>query len=260
MTKPSEIQFRLKEAATQHGVQVVFAVASGHHADGIALPEQRIEIRFAYLRSLEDYLRVQEQDETIAPVETADILLTGWDIRKWLRQIGEVSPHVFAWVHSPAVYTAEYELDTRLKALAESRLAMRPLMHHFTELGAKLYHVYLGPHAGQAELTVQRYLEMAHTILCARWLQERETYPPRDFSVLLSQLEGNPHHQPLQEMHQRILSGENPAVDTPSQAVSEFLFKTLQTCLYGAVNLKGGRKQMGELDALFYELVQQKGR
>ena len=256
MHKNAEIQFRLKEVAAQHDVRVIFAAASGHHADGIALPNERIDIRFAYLRPTREYLRVQEREETIAPVETDGIQLTGWDVRKWLREIAQASPHVFAWANSPKVYVSEFELDKRLPALTDQHLAMRPLMHHLTEHSAKLYHVYLGPNAGQVELTVQRYLEMAHTILSARWLHERESYPPRDFDNLLTQLEGHPQLADLQEIQKQLTENHNNHSIDPPEALSEFLFKTLQTCLYSAGNLKGAQEQYSDVNALFYELTQ----
>jgi predicted nucleotidyltransferase len=58
-----EMQFlvprKLKELEKEYGIRVLYAVESGSRAWGTDAPDSDFDIRFLYIRSREDYLRLE---------------------------------------------------------------------------------------------------------------------------------------------------------------------------------------------------------
>ena len=55
-----EIQMKLKEIEEQEHVTILHAVESGSRAWGFASPDSDYDVRFIYVRTMEDYLRLDE--------------------------------------------------------------------------------------------------------------------------------------------------------------------------------------------------------
>ena len=60
-----EIQMKLKEIEEQEHVTILHAVESGSRAWGFASPDSDYDVRFIYVRTMEDYLRLDEPRDVI---------------------------------------------------------------------------------------------------------------------------------------------------------------------------------------------------
>ena len=77
----SSIHSKLQEIERTHGVQIIFACESGSRAWGFASPDSDYDIRFLYLRKLEDYLGLSKQPDTLQFDLDADLHdIAGWDM------------------------------------------------------------------------------------------------------------------------------------------------------------------------------------
>lgn len=80
-----EIQMKLKEIEEQEHVTILHAVESGSRAWGFASPDSDYDVRFIYVRTMEDYLRLDEPRDVIEWQMDEVLDINGWDLRKTLK-------------------------------------------------------------------------------------------------------------------------------------------------------------------------------
>jgi predicted nucleotidyltransferase len=99
MLKPSTIpdtvhtyiQERLKALAKQHNIRILLAIESGSRAWGFSSQNSDYDVRFIYVRDLEDYLSVEAFRDVIETPLINDLKLgvpfdlNGWDVKKSLQ-------------------------------------------------------------------------------------------------------------------------------------------------------------------------------
>ena len=80
-----KIKEQLRRIEDAENIKILLAVESGSRAWGFASPDSDYDVRFVYIRSLEDYLRLDAIRDVIElPID--DVLdINGWDLQKTLR-------------------------------------------------------------------------------------------------------------------------------------------------------------------------------
>ena len=99
-----KIQEQLRRIEEAENIKILLAVESGSRAWGFASPDSDYDVRFIYIRRLEDYLRLDAIRDVIElPID--DVLdINGWDLQKTLRLLHKSNPTLFEWFSSPIVY------------------------------------------------------------------------------------------------------------------------------------------------------------
>ena len=98
------IRKKVKESEKKENVSIIMAVESGSRAWGFASPDSDYDVRFVYVRQLEDYLRLEKTKDTIE-WQLDDVLdISGWDLKKALQLMHDSNPSIFEWCASPVVY------------------------------------------------------------------------------------------------------------------------------------------------------------
>lgn len=176
----SEISEKLDEIEQKEGVRILHAVESGSRAWGFASPDSDYDVRFVYVRPLEDYLKINEPRDVIEWQLDEVLDINGWDLKKALYHFAKGNATLFEWSGSPIVYrtTSEWE---KIKTVAKD---------YFSEKSA-IYHYY-----GTANSTLQGYL-MSETVrykkyfyalrplLAAQYIEKYHDIPPVLFDDLL---------------------------------------------------------------------------
>lgn len=81
-----KIKDKLKEIEEKENVTILLAVESGSRAWGFASPDSDYDVRFIYVRPMEEYLRLNEPKDVIE-WQLDDVLdINGWDLKKALIQ------------------------------------------------------------------------------------------------------------------------------------------------------------------------------
>lgn len=112
MDMEKEIREKLEEIEEKENVMILLAVESGSRAWGFASPDSDYDVRFIYVRSIEEYLRLDEQKDVI-DWQLDDVLdINGWDLKKALVQFRRGNATLFEWSNSPIVYRKTDELLT----------------------------------------------------------------------------------------------------------------------------------------------------
>lgn len=99
-----EIQEKLREIEARENVQIILAVESGSRAWGFASPDSDYDVRFIYVRSREDYLKLNPYKDVIEWQLDEVLDINGWDLKKALEQFHRSNTTLFEWSNSPLVY------------------------------------------------------------------------------------------------------------------------------------------------------------
>ena len=98
------IREKLAEIENKENVRIIMAVESGSRSWGFASPDSDYDVRFVYVRKLEDYLKLDKTRDVIEWQLDDTLDISGWDLKKALQLMHESNPSIFEWCASPIVY------------------------------------------------------------------------------------------------------------------------------------------------------------
>ena len=175
-----KIQEQLRRIEEAENIKILFAVESGSRAWGFASPDSDYDVRFIYIRRLEDYLRLNTIRDVIElPIDDA-LDINGWDLQKTLRLLHKSNPTLFEWFSSPIVYQ-ETEFADKFRDLMMHYFSSKKTMYHYVSMAEGNYREYLKGDLVKAK----KYFYALRPVLACQWILDRGTPPPMLFSELL---------------------------------------------------------------------------
>ena len=175
-----KIKEQLRRIEDAENIKILLAVESGSRAWGFASPDSDYDVRFVYIRSLEDYLRLDAIRDVIElPID--DVLdINGWDLQKTLRLLHKSNPTLFEWFSSPIVYK-KTEFSDKFRDLMMHYFSSKKTLYHYISMAEENYREYLKGDLVRAK----KYFYVLHPVLACQWILDRGTPPPILFSELL---------------------------------------------------------------------------
>lgn len=175
-----KIKEQLRRIEDAENIKILLAVESGSRAWGFASPDSDYDVRFVYIRSLEDYLRLDAIRDVIElPID--DVLdINGWDLQKTLRLLHKSNPTLFEWFSSPIVYK-KTEFSDKFRDLMMHYFSQKKTLYHYVSMAEGNYREYLKGDLVKAK----KYFYALRPVLACQWILDRGTPPPILFSELL---------------------------------------------------------------------------
>ena len=175
-----EISKKLDEIEEKEGVRILHAVESGSRAWGFASPDSDYDVRFVYVRTIEDYLRLDEPRDVIEWQLDEVLDINGWDLKKALRQFYKGNATLFEWSGSPIVYrtTADWE---KIQEVSRQYFSEKAAVYHYYGTANSTFQGYL---LGDT-VRYKKYFYALRPLLAARYIEEYHTAPPVLFDDLL---------------------------------------------------------------------------
>lgn len=175
-----KIKEQLRRIEDAENIKILLAVESGSRAWGFASPDSDYDVRFVYIRSLEDYLRLDAIRDVIElPID--DVLdINGWDLQKTLRLLHKSNPTLFEWFSSPIVYK-KTEFSDKFRDLMMHYFSSKKTLYHYVSMAEGNYREYLKGDLVKAK----KYFYALRPVLACQWILDRGTPPPILFSELL---------------------------------------------------------------------------
>lgn len=130
-----QIQARLDEVETEHGVAVVWAVESGSRAWGFPSPDSDHDCRFLHVRPLEDYLSPWRPRDVIETPLDAVLDVNGWDLIKAVQLATASNATVAEWLQSPFVYRGDSDFAAELLQLCREVVSLPAITRHYHHVG-----------------------------------------------------------------------------------------------------------------------------
>ena len=175
-----EISKKLDEIEEKEGVRILHAVESGSRAWGFASPDSDYDVRFVYVRPIEDYLRLDEPKDVIEWQLDEVLDINGWDLKKALRQFYKGNATLFEWSGSPIVYrtTSDWE---KIQEVSRQYFSEKAAVYHYYGTANSTFQGYL---LGDT-VRYKKYFYALRPLLAARYIEEYHTAPPVLFDDLL---------------------------------------------------------------------------
>ena len=174
------IKEKLNEIEQQENCRILLAVESGSRAWGFASPDSDYDVRFIYVRPLENYLRLEQVRDVIELPINDELDINGWDVAKALKLLHKSNPTVFEWFSSPIVYKTT-NFAERFKPIMLHYFSSKSGLWHYLHMAEGNYREYLKGDMVKAK----KYFYVLRPILACRWILEKGTPPPMLFSELM---------------------------------------------------------------------------
>lgn len=250
------IMDRLRELEARHGVTVLYACESGSRGWGFASPDSDYDVRFIYVNRLAWYLTVQPGRDVIEQPISADLDISGWDLRKALGLLLQSNPVLIEWLRSPIVYLEEARAMERLHELAGRCFSPLRGYHHYVAMARKNFRGYL---QGE-EVRYKKYLYVLRPLLAARWIREQRGLPPMRFAELA---QASLHDPALVDEINRLLDVKMRAGEAATSARWPGLHRFIEAeLLVAEANppQEHMKPETGELDTFLFDCVRRYDR
>ena len=241
---------KIKEIEEKENVRVIMAIESGSRAWGFESPDSDYDVRFVYVRQLEDYLRLEKVRDVIE-WQLDDVLdINGWDLKKALQLMHDSNPTIFEWCASPIVYKDSAYFD-KLKELRQSYFSCKKSLYHYWHMASNNYQNYL---QGD-QVKIKKYFYVIRPLLAAKWIVDKGTQPPMLFSELVeSELPGELKGiiNNLLDMKQKM---PEMGLASKIKELDEFIEAELEAVKKAADEAENLKNDWGALDNYFNETV-----
>lgn len=175
------IDEELDRIEREHEVRIVLAVESGSRAWRFASPDSDYDVRFIYVRRLEDYLSIQTLRDVIETPLDATLDVNGWDLRKALQLLMKSNAVLLEWLTSPVQYRADQPVRDHLAALARTAANLPALAFHYDRLARGAW----APDESE-DIRLKSYFYALRPALALRWMRDRGEAPPMDLPSLMA--------------------------------------------------------------------------
>lgn len=180
MNMTKKIQEMLTEIEEKENVKILLAIESGSRAWGFASPDSDYDVRFIYVRPLEEYLRLDEVKDVIEWQLDEVLDINGWDLKKTLIQFRKGNATLFEWSNSPIVYRITPEWDS-IYETAKSYFSAKAALYHYYGTAKNTFTSYL---QGE-QVKYKKYLYALRPLLACKYIEEYNCPPPVLFDDLL---------------------------------------------------------------------------
>lgn len=170
---------KLREIEEKENIRILLAIESGSRAWGFASPDSDYDVRFIYIRSEEEYLKLEKKRDVLElPID--DVLdINGWDLQKTLRLLYKSNPTLFEWFSSPIIYM-ETEFAGKFRRIMRKYFVAKKSLYHYISMAEGNYREYLKKDMVKAK----KYFYVLRPVLACRWILDKKTPPPMLFSEL----------------------------------------------------------------------------
>ena len=177
----------LTDIEREERVRILYACESGSRAWGFSSPDSDYDVRFIYVRPLEGYLTLTPGSDVIERMyKEENIDLASWDLRKALPLFAKSNPSFYEWIVSPIVYREDADFMARVRSLMVECFIPKASFRHYLGIAENHNLRYLE----KKGITLKRFLYYFRSLLCCKWVTERRTPPPVEFSRLCHEMVG----------------------------------------------------------------------
>lgn len=175
------IQSKLKEIEKSYRVQILYACESGSRAWGFESQDSDYDIRFLYVRNVEDYIAVEAPRDVLEIPNDEVWDINGWDLAKALKLLVKGNSNLLEWLHSPIQYIENPQLCQSLLELVKSSVSFKKLFYNYRGMARNNYREYL---RGD-EVWIKKYLYVLRPLLACLWIEHHQDLPPVQFKKLV---------------------------------------------------------------------------
>lgn len=172
---------KLRQIEKEYEIEILFAVESGSRAWGFPSTDSDYDIRLIYKRKINDYLKIEPIDDFIDFKIVDELDFKAWDIQKVLRLILKSNSSIVEYLQSPIHYIENKEFEKRLLEIVKSQFnPKKAAMHYLGITSRKMIEINKNEN-----LKLKDLFYALRSVLSAKWIVEKQTIPPMEFSKLI---------------------------------------------------------------------------
>ena len=180
MNMIKKIQEKLNEIEKQENVKILLAIESGSRAWGFASPDSDYDVRFIYVRPMEEYLKLNEQKDIIE-WQLDDVLdINGWDLKKTLIQFKRGNATLFEWSNSPIIYQKSDKWND-IYDIAKDYFSAKSSVYHYYATAKNTFLTHLQENM----IKYKKYFYALRPLLACKYIEKYNCPPPVLFDELL---------------------------------------------------------------------------
>ena len=177
---------KCRQIEKEENIKILFAVESGSRSWDMASKNSDFDVRFVFVRPLEDYIQIDKRaevldrafDEDMNPMgkEGCFVDMVGFDVFKFTRMLSSSNPTVIEWLKSDIVYYGEQ--NKVFKDYAEKSFKKISLYFHYKSMCKNNYLKYI---KSKDNITYKRYLYAMRGLVNAKYIVNVGKLPPISF-------------------------------------------------------------------------------
>lgn len=182
MKKQELITKNLKEIENKYNVKIVMAVDNGSTAYGSASPNSDIDLRFLYVETIESYLKLGREKDTIEVIdEENNIEYKGFSLDKFMKLLSKSNPSILEWLNSPINYleNSKYEnIVKEIKKLSLEYFSVKRCLFHYTGNALTDFKKILSGNAStKIQIDLKKFLSIFRHLLVSEYIVRENEYP-----------------------------------------------------------------------------------
>lgn len=246
-----KIKEKLAEIEQQENVKILLAVESGSRAWGFASPDSDYDVRFIYVRPMEEYLRLDDTRDVIEWQLDEVLDINGWDLRKALVQFRKGNATLFEWSNSPVIYYKADEWDV-IYETAKTYFSCKAGVYHYYSTAKNTFINYLQ----EERVQYKKYFYALRPLLACKYIEEYNCPPPVKFEDLLSLPLSEELRKGIDDLIEIKKVTEEKDLNPQIPAIYEFIKKELEVQKERADAIPDDhKKDWKQLNQVFYQLI-----
>lgn len=174
------IRQKLEDIENKENVKIILAVESGSRAWGFESQDSDYDVRFVYVRKIEDYLKLENFKDVIEWQLDKVLDINGWDLKKALSLMYKSNPSIYEWLSSNIIYKNTPEANS-LREISLKYFDPKKSLYHYTNMASNHYENFL---LGE-EVKFKKYFYALRPVLAANYVYQNKTQPPISFDELV---------------------------------------------------------------------------
>ena len=174
---------KLASVEVEKSVKIIYAIESGSRSWGFASADSDYDVRFLYLRPLDQYLRLDRMSDVIDYQLDEVFDINGWDLQKALRLIASSNPTIMEWLTSRIVYLESGLFAEVKNFLVGNYFSPRASVYHYLSMAKNNNAEFL---RNKDRVSLKKYLYVLRALLAARWICDNGNQPPILFADLMT--------------------------------------------------------------------------
>jgi predicted nucleotidyltransferase len=241
-----EIQNKLTEIEQTHGIRIVYACESGSRAWGFPSTDSDYDVRFIYVKPLNDYLSINDYKDTFGLPVNEVLDINGWEIRKSLRLFKNSNAPLYEWLQSPIVYAKNDAFLMDMQAWMHACFSLKKGMHHYLSMTKTTW-----AEIQSDEIKIKNYFYCLRSLLAACWIADKQQLPPMDLSSLRTSITNDACQQALNALLKIKLCADEKTMIKPDHVLHDFIENRLIYCENSIPEDKANDFGTERLDRLF---------
>ena len=168
-----QIESKLKKIEEKYNINIIMAVEAGSRIWGFESPDSDYDIRFIYVRPLDDYLSIYNHKDDIKDLDGL-VDVVGWDLRKALSLSIKSNSSIYEWVNSPVKYKWSHFAD-ELQEIINSQTRLYTHIKHQANLCKAQYKRFIEPYE---EVRYKKYIYAIRPILSIMYMLRYDAVAP----------------------------------------------------------------------------------